>query len=102
MIYPDIEILKERDVRSNAREIYIVVGNGQSFPGYNCVREAAVALGFRGGIVLEHYLGIWINLHHFVDGPYTLPDKLVNLCQALAGGHGHVILKAYRIKKGLE
>jgi len=108
MIYPNIERLDDGEVCVAATQGRYRInrgGRGPSWAGYDPIMDACDSLGFGGGIVLEHYLGIWVELltmDDIQDGDDMLPDHLIDLCKALAGPHGHVILKAYRIKHGLE
>jgi hypothetical protein len=59
-----------------------------------CVQEAEhldSALG------VAHYRNYYLNLNK-----EPAPEEYINLLRQLAGPHAHTILKAYRIKKGLE
>lgn len=52
---------------------------------------------------LEYFLGVWAFYGVSNDPEYQPNDGLIQICKTLASSHApHVILKMYRIQKGLE
>lgn len=104
MTYKSLNLVNEAMVCTNQRlGHYQLFSSQNSFASYAPVLNAAIELGFKTSRDLEYYLGIWIELIRDGEAEENqLPQHLLDLCQALSGPHGHVILKTYRIKHGLE
>ena len=74
---------------------------GKNILGHDCYREGDITPGNKFAKLIntrefEKYLGR-STIHD-----YPMGDEFKALLIKLAGSHGKVILKAYRIRKGLE
>jgi hypothetical protein len=69
---------------------------------------ALLGLGRRNVIADAEWLDDQLGVTHYRDYQFLhsadkpAPEDYKNLLRQLAGPHAHAILKAYRIKKGLE
>lgn len=71
----------------------------------DAIRGLELEFNNEGGGLLDRLLGVnefkrwsWVSL----EDETPMPEQLKEVVRKLAGPHGRTILKAYRIKRGLE
>src|ERR1700757_3675967 len=69
---------------------------------YELVRQAAANLGYTNGLVLELDLQVYVDLVSIDPDERLMPPEWVEFFRALGSAHGRAILKAYKIRNGID